>query len=482
MVDIFLLPTDIFYIIADFLLPECRHDRLVFQFSSDFRNFCNTNKLQFLAWKKKTKIIDLKPIYSDKLCKSSKFRERIYEMIENAQEQLMLNFNRSESDDEFRSTVNLSHCSGARQIVATWCILGALPSFPLDYLSLAYCNIQQFPPNNVTVRRFHYCAKIPMFANRPVIDVGTLNITEEAVFQYVELTNYQTLARLQSLTIVDCSFITDVSCFRNIAKLHLRYCFSVTDVSSLSDVNELSLNLCHGLTDVSCLGKVYNLSLSDCSNVRDVSALGNVHILNLDYCPVFDVSTLKNVYELHLSGFYGDTVSSLQNVVILFLNDSPDVTDISMLRNVKVLAVERCPGIIRFHGLQNIQDLTAGQSFGELTKVEMVSGIELFDRLKSFRASGMIVGSEIEEKTDTNSGSQTVSWKHLVHLRSLSLETCQFEIFPIFSFPNLTRLRIIRCKLVNSLELDLPSLRELFIYELFVFKICSLTGSENQFR
>jgi hypothetical protein len=136
-------------------------------------------------------------------------------MIENAQEQRMLNFHRSQSDDGFRESQPL-------QIVATGCIFGVLPSFPLDSLSLKYCQIQEFNPNNVTVRRFHYCEQMSVRENVPDIDVGAL---KEGVFSVC-----RTDESFAIVDIIDCEFIADVSCFRNIAKLHLRYCFSVTDV------------------------------------------------------------------------------------------------------------------------------------------------------------------------------------------------------------------------------------------------------------
>jgi hypothetical protein len=89
----------------------------------------------FAVWKKQTQIIDLKSLYSDKFCTSSKFRERIYRLVENAQEQLVLNFNRSGS---FGRLINLNCCNqtGVGAIVEG-CSFNSLPCFPLDYPSLS---------------------------------------------------------------------------------------------------------------------------------------------------------------------------------------------------------------------------------------------------------------------------------------------------------------------------------------------------------
>jgi hypothetical protein len=326
MKDIFSLPTDIFYHVSNFLLPECRDNRHVFKFSADWRNFCNTSKNHFSRWKKQTQIINLKTLYSVKFSKSSKFRERIYGLVENGQEQLVLSFKRLLTDVVCQSA-NLICCHGVREIVANYYTFNSFPCFSLDYLSLDHCRIQEFKPNRSAVRRFK-CTD-SRFEGLSEIDVNKLNVTEDASFDRVKLTNYHALAHLRSLSISICDSITDVSCFKNIPKLSLHRCGNVTDVNSLCNVHELALTHCTGITDVSSLGRIYNLNLSGCTNIRDVSALGNVHILNLDNCHnVTDLSALTNVYEIILNDFSGNDISGLRNVHDLSVSDSHYITDI----------------------------------------------------------------------------------------------------------------------------------------------------------
>jgi hypothetical protein len=459
-----LLPAEIFYLISNFLLPECQDGRQIFKFSADWRNFCNSSKKHCLGWKKQTQIIDLKPLYADKFCKSSKFRDRVYGMVDNAATQLGLIFNRSWGHC-FDRLIKLEDCIRVRGIVADRCMFDGLPGFPLDDLCLRMCQIKQLHPHSPPVRRFD-CNQCTV-ENLHLIDADKLNITEEASFRHVKLKNYETLAHLQSLSIIWCESITDVSCFRNLTKLTLHRCSNITDVSSLGNVHELELTDCNEVTDVSSLGRVYSLNLSGCQKIRDVSALGNVHILNLDSCSnVIDVSALKNVYELHLTGFKGVSISGLQNVVKLFLNHSHKVTDISLLRKVEVLHVECCYRVSHFHGLDKINELSVGDHLNEDEMagiLDMKSGIELFERLITFHAFGMILRLEEEGDDEVNSSSTIITWKHFVQLESLSLNFCCFHIFPNEFFEHLTSLSVIDCEGFESLILDLPSLRELVI-------------------
>jgi hypothetical protein len=384
-------------------------------------------------------------------------------VIENAQEQLVLTFNRSWDNDRL---INLNYCIGLRGIVAEKCLLDSLPCFPLDYLSLRMCHIKQLNSHSPPIRRFH-CDQCTV-EDLLLLDASKLNITEEASFKHVQLQNYETLGHLQSLSITLCDTTIDVSCFRNIVKLNLHASIYVTDVSSLSNVHELALTLCLGITDVSSLGRVYNLNLSECYNIRDVSALGNVHILNLDDCSnVTDVSALTNVYELHLNGFKGVCVAGLQNVVILFLTNSHDVKDISMLKKVEILHVECCYSIRHFHGLDSLMELSIGDNSGEEVMMdifEMDSGSELFDRLTTFNACEMILRLEEEGEAYSKCFSGTsVTWKHFANLQSLSLYFCCFRIFPNSLLQHLTILKIIDCEQFDTLLLELPCLCELFI-------------------
>jgi hypothetical protein len=444
MKDIFSLPADIFYHISNFLLLDGRDERQVFKFSNDWRNFCNTSKSLFSDWKKQTQIINLKPLYSDKFSRSSKFRERICGLVENAQEQLVLNFKRELNAE----LVQLNGCNGVSEIVANYCTFHALPCFPLDYLSLKYCEIQEIKPNQSAVRRFN------CFGSRleglTEIDVNKLNILEEASFYNMELMDYQKLAHLRSLSISLSNSITDVSCFKNIPKLSLDGCANVVDVSSLCNVGELALTNCNGITDVSSLGRVYNLDLSGCENIRDVSALGNVHILNLEYCTgVTDVSALTNVHEIKLNDFHGNDISGLKSAHVLTVMDAPHIIDISMLRKVKILDLFGCPGIVNFDGLDNVKEFSIDSAD------TLKTGIQLFRHLSKLTAYGL-------KHFDSDSSSIANTSDFFYNLRSLSLRECYFETFPN-TLVQLRSLQLNDCMDISSLVLDLPFLIQLHV-------------------
>ena len=81
---------------------------------------------------------------------------------------------------------------------------------------------------------------------------------------------------------------------------------------------------------------VHSLDLGGCTRVTDVSALRNVKILKLRWTNVTDVSALGNVKILDLSDTRVTDVSALGNVEILDLSGTC-VSEVSALHNVKIL-------------------------------------------------------------------------------------------------------------------------------------------------
>jgi hypothetical protein len=58
--DLFSLPKELLYLVANYLLELDQQNKLIFEFSFDWRNFMNTSKELLGGWKKKTRKIVLK--------------------------------------------------------------------------------------------------------------------------------------------------------------------------------------------------------------------------------------------------------------------------------------------------------------------------------------------------------------------------------------------------------------------------------------
>jgi hypothetical protein len=331
------IPHDLLFLVANYLLPKNRQNKMTFRYSHDWRNFINTSKEYFSEWKKQTQVIVLESEYAVTFIRSLQFFHRIKQEIVDSLHQLDLCVVGTHFQEQ-----ELRPIDRVKSFSANRCTLPRIPQL-VSHLSLNQCIIHQLSPNSgINGLCLHYC-QIGSNAQHNTVDVSTLTITEGASFKGLELQNYQSLSSLsKSVSIERCKSITDVSCFRNLQKVEFDSCPNITDVSCLCDVHELSLIFCGGITDVSSLGRVYNLELLVCRNISDVSALGNVHTLGLYKCSdITDVSALNNVYELRLELFTGNSLIGLENVVKLFLTAS-------LFQNQRYFHVEGSERIIYF--------------------------------------------------------------------------------------------------------------------------------------
>ena len=74
-------------------------------------------------------------------------------------------------------------------------------------------------------------------------------------------------------------------------------------MSALGSVQTLSLLCCTAVEDVSSLGGVHTLCLEKCSNITDISALGTVVNLNVRGCNlVTDYAAVRSVENLMCCG------------------------------------------------------------------------------------------------------------------------------------------------------------------------------------
>jgi Leucine-rich repeat (LRR) protein len=489
------LPFQIFYLLANYLLPLTEQDKRIFRFSSDWRNFMNASKDYFVEWKRQCQLIKLDFFDSKHFQKSAEFRRKIFEMIRNPLDQLELRFHLSEEPPE------QSVYEGVKRVKF---FNGQLTNFPsvIGEIYFRNCRLVSTPENFLEVRTFSYFAD---GHSDDEIDISCIRILEEATFDRVSLLNYQSLSHLQSLSISSTESVSDVSCFRNIPKLKFYDCHNITNVSCLENVRELELFYCSGITDVSALGRVHKLKLIACENVKDVSGLstvhqlkldgctnitdvstlGNVSTLGLDYCrKIRDVSALQNVHDISLVGFEGTDLSGLKNVEQLDLRYTPSVTDITMLKTVKSLHIDYSSGISDFRGLENLKLLHVHffdyeQDYEDVfeSPFRVTSGIEVFAQLTDFHIYGCIF-EEKEESSENNS--IFLQFQHLPDVRTLKLHHCVFSRF-LNVFPHLQSLTLYECKDLSLLS-ELPSsLGYLEIRSCPKLKKLDLKGGDGKF-
>jgi hypothetical protein len=475
---IFALPTDILALVANFLLPENEQNKRIFKYSFDWRKFMNTNKEHLKEWKRRSNLIALTQVYSQKYRKISVFREIISQVIINPLEQLELKY------DLNRSRISLAGVDRVKKLEIR---TGTLEDYQLhlDELILVGCTLNQL---KFILRECRSLPKLDIscsheFENCSLdvakdIPIPLLRSLREVSLDQVTVENYsQGFSHLESLSLYNVHSSLEVSCFRNIRRLQFYNCPGITDVSSLGNVAELQLSRCQGVRDVSSLGRVSHLDLSYCFHINDVSALGNVPYLNLDYChSVTDVSALKNVYELHLEGFKGEKLIGLENVVKLFLNNSRYVTDLSPLRNVQQLRILNCVQLSYFKSLEeygNITEMSLGQKRNPFNPLLFTvnSGMEVFKKLNKLE----LYHAGICERTELSEIS-SLSWNDLTNIRELIFHQCDLMIIPPQSLNHLQSLKFCRCCFINHLPVFPSSLGTLIIEQCDVTEI-TLSGT-----
>jgi hypothetical protein len=440
--DLISLPKELLYLVANYLLAVDQQNKMIYEFSFDWKNFMNTSKELFGEWKKQARKIVLKPTHASKYTELEQFRNRILPLIEVPSTQLELQIDSFHKDfDSKLISKALSMNIGCIYVFRYNMTGDALP-FP------AVCpNLSKFDVYGVL--------------GSSLIDLSQLTILEEASFSSIKLLNYHTLSHLKSLSISNTTSITDVSCFRNISKLSFHQCHKITDVSGLGNVHDLRFTYCERITDISSLRSVHSLELTGCYGVTDVSPLGNVHTLKVGsvVASVLGISDLRNVSELNLQWPKVTSLSGLTNLTKLSLFNSDTIADISALKNLKELHIDNCPNISNFQGLKNLEtlELRLRSDWTPNWRYFITGGMEVIEKLKTLRLQGMTI---LDFSRPTNEKS-SLSWPNLVNIRHLSLEETNFSQIPT----TLSRLQSLTIKgdpRFNSLP-ELPSLGSLVV-------------------
>lgn len=112
--------------------------------------------------------------------------------------------------------------------------------------------------------------------------------------------------------------------------------------------DKISLNLqgYKGMLDCNILESVHKLNLHRCLNIKNIDALKFAHDICLSDCNITDVSMLKNVKYLDLNRCENITdVSMLGSVYKLVLSQCTNIKDVRKLGKIHELQLSRCTNI-----------------------------------------------------------------------------------------------------------------------------------------
>jgi hypothetical protein len=155
---------------------------------------------------------------------------------------------------------------------------------------------------------------------------------------FPNLTDVSDLSQLNSLTLVNCTRVSDVSCLGTIkSSLRLEKCPGIVDVSTLGNIPNLRLDDCPGIRDISHLTENAKLTILSCPGIAaSLQKMKNPHHtkVNLDF---FHVKIMETSEKLHsfFQSLSSSSSSSLRELVVE--NYTNDYIDTSYLKNVSVL-------------------------------------------------------------------------------------------------------------------------------------------------
>ena len=160
----------------------------------------------------------------------------------------------------------------------------------------------------------------------------------------IYIDNFDNLLNINILDARCCNLNNNVIPYlKNIKECDLASNSDITNVNSLYKLQKLDLSNCNKIIDVSMLGNIYDLNLSHCEKIIDVSKLGNNKILDLKGCNISNVNSLGNVYSLDLSyNNYISNISRLNNNYELNISRCNNITNFLSLKNIIKLNLEEC--------------------------------------------------------------------------------------------------------------------------------------------
>lgn len=134
------------------------------------------------------------------------------------------------------------------------------------------------------------------------------------------------------------SNVKDLECFSKLDKLDISYCKEL-DFATLKHLKNLKyLDLSYtDVEDISDISKIKFLSLRHCKKIKNFDLLGDQTYLNLSWTMVKDIKHLGNVKNLKLSSNNLSSVEGLYNVKELDISFNSEFTDLSPLKNIKIL-------------------------------------------------------------------------------------------------------------------------------------------------
>jgi hypothetical protein len=356
------------------------HDKKIFEFSWDWRNFMNSNKEHFEQWKRETQFVCLSKDCSKGFLTDS-FHNCVLQSVNNCSLQVGVRF-------YFKRAVNanFTKLTSANTLEINGRFIKSLILPP----ETAFHEVRLSVAQLTSVHEFQNVCKLSISVyDDATMDLSCLVKVEELEISGLALKGYHRLGNLKKASFRCCIFSgeEDFSCFATLCSLSLSGIEHPIDISALNEVQMLKFDDCQLFSGWSSLGKSRELSIGYCGPLGNVFHLGNVEKLGLIGFTGNAAPLLNNVIILNLSCSENlKDVSCLAESAVVDLNLSYcyNVSNITMLRKVKRLDISECRRIIDLTGLLALTDLVL---VSPVALFHIQSGFITFSQLKKLTVS-----------------------------------------------------------------------------------------------
>lgn len=246
--------------------------------------------------------------------------------------------------------------------------------------------------------------------NEEMIRQSHENILQKVGYESVNIRNDQIqLVKLNPLTILhkvnltQCHTICDLSALRGIPEVKLYRCNQVVDIAPLSrailvmiilcpkivdftplqSVSEVALWDLEQLQDVSCFHRVqtWRLQLDSCRNVQDISMLTDMRVLQISRCPRIQRYPQPSGIQKQAWNFVRQDICDLTGFERLYkcsFENCRKLVDVSSLSNMHSVGISQCNNLTDISPLANVKILTLIYCHG-IRDVSMLGNVEVLN-------------------------------------------------------------------------------------------------------
>ncbi len=448
--------------------------------NDDYHYFMNTSKQHFQQIKKQTIIFMLTIQKSvDYIHNIHNFQNLLLEKVENGWKQISIQLSNNTSSlfSEIPNNLPIKR------------IIKKDNNMRKPFKLSTFSHIESIQGLNTTEQSIPYLPKtkdLSIIATEHLIDIRNLShLTRCEIFYATELWDVTSLQNIPHVSLIGCDNIEDYSIFNGYKQesLQLVFCPNLMNVTSMKGIKKLVLKKCDNLVNISSLHGIDDLTISHCNNIRDISKLGNhqrfaLHFPNPELIGYDDC--LVNIPHVVLEKCNLTNATVLQYAKSVELIECNQITDTTPLKQVKCLIIQKTNLILGIE--EKITSKAVQQKLSERLTLNFLPD-------KSYvRESGEIEELIISHTYINKNNTLSDLKQHLLTFQSLYSLTLRdsMTLVNVYGLGDIPILRLIQCYVLNditglgrnrSVEIDycpeLQDARSLITVPLVTIKRCA---------